>query len=583
MIPHVAFLALVAAAAPKAAPLKTIAETSGFQRTGRYDEVQTLCAAFPARFPGKVTCAPFGATPMGRPMLHLVASDDGVLTPEAAKTKGRPVLFLQGGIHSGEIDGKDAGFMLLRDLLEGKVGEGALGKVTVVFVPVLNVDGHERFGKNHRPNQRGPAEMGWRVTSQNLNLNRDFMKAEAPETQAVERLLHAWDPIVFADLHVTDGAKFQHDVSVSLEPWATGPLGLRVAGKALRAELFADLESKGHLPVGFYPAFNADDDPASGFSYGWPPPRFANAYWAANNRYGVLVETHSWKDFGARVKATYDVCLGLVQQAARNGAAWLQSAADADAAGAKLAGQDVPLLYEPTKQPKSLDFLGYEYVREPSEVSGKPWVRYDEKKPAVWKVPFFDELVPSLTLRAPRGGYLVPPPHASWVADKLKVHGLDFTVLAREQPAAKVQTFRATPRFRGAPYEGRQTVQLDGQWKDDTQPLPAGTLFVPAAQPRLFLAMHLLEPTAPDSLAAWGFFNAHFEQKEYLEDYLAEAFARELLKDPKVKAEFDARLKDEAFAKDPEARLRFFYERHPSFDTRLNLVPVYRTDASPTR
>jgi murein tripeptide amidase MpaA len=571
-------LALLSVALLAAVPLKTTAEMSGFQRTGRYDEVQALCTALAARFTGRVTCAPFGTTPLGRPMLHLVASDDGVLTPRAAKETGRPVLFLQGGIHSGEIDGKDAGFMLLRDLLEGKVGDGALAKVTLVFVPVLNVDGHERFGKNHRPNQRGPAETGWRVNSQNLNLNRDFAKAEAPETQAVLRLLHAWDPIVFADLHVTDGAKFQHDVSVSLEPWATGPEGLKIAGRALKAELFAALEAKAHRPVGFYPSFNADDDPASGFSYGWPPPRFANAYWAANNRYGVLVETHSWKDYGTRVKATYDVCLGLLELTARNGQAWLEAAAAADAAGARQAGQDVTLLYEPTKQARTIDFRGYAYVREASDVSGKPWVRYDERKPVVWKVPYFDELAPSLTLRAPKGGYLVPPPHATWVAQKLEMHGLAFSVLPKDKPNAKVQSFRATPRFRSTPYEGRQTVALQGEWKDDTQPLPAGTLFVPAAQPRLFLVMHLLEPTAPDSFAAWGFFNAHFEQKEYLEDYLAEAFARELLKDPKVKAEFEARLTDEAFAKDPDARLRFFAQRHPSWDSRLNLVPVYRTE-----
>lgn len=571
--------AVLLAGASKAPPLETTAEKSKFQRTGRYDEVEALCTAFVKRFPGRVSCAPFGTTPLGRPMLHLVASEDGVLTPEAAKARRRPVLFFQGGIHAGEIDGKDAGFMLLRDLLEGKVGDGALAKVTLVFVPVLNVDGHERFGKNHRPNQRGPLETGWRVTSQNLNLNRDYAKAEAPETQAVLALQHAWDPILFADLHVTDGAKFQHDVSVTLEPWATGPEGLRVLGQRLRAGLFAELEAKGHRPVGFYPSFERADDPQSGFSYGWPPPRFSNAYWAANNRFGALVETHSWKEYGVRVKATYDVCLGFVTQAARNGAAWLEAAAQADEAGAKLAGKDVVLLYEPTKQPRTIDFLGYEYVREPSEVSGKPWIRYDETKPTTWKVPFFGELAPSLTLKAPKGGYLVPPPHAAWVAEKLKLHGVRFTVLEQPRANAKVETFTAVNvRFRGTPYEGRQTASLEGEWKDDVQDLPKGTLFVPAAQPRLFLAMHLLEPTAPDSFAAWGFFNAHFEQKEYLEDYLAEAFARELLEDPKVKAEFEARLKDEAFARDPDARLGFFYERHPSFDRRRNLVPVYRTE-----
>lgn len=572
------FALLALLAATPAAPLTTAAEQSGWVRTGRFDEVEALCAAFPKRYPGKVRCEKFGTTPLGRPMLSLVASADGTFTPEDCRKKQRPVLLFQGGIHAGEIDGKDAGFWLLRDVLDGKTAPDALKKITLVFVPVFNADGHERFGKNNRPNQRGPEEMGWRVTSQNLNLNRDYLKADAPEMQAMLKLLHRYDPILYADLHVTDGAKFQHDVAVTFEPWATGPEPLRVLGKALRVALFAELEGKGHLPVGFYPSFNKDDDPKSGFSYGWPPPRFSNAYWAANNRYGLLVETHSWKDYAARVKATYDVCAGILRIASEDGARWLKAAREADALVAKQAGADVTLLWEPTKQPKSIDFLGYEYTIEKSEVSGASWIRYDETKPQTWHVLFFDELVPALTLRAPAGGWLVPPPHAAWVAEKLTLHGLQFSALAKALPAAKVQTFRAEPQFRGAPYEGRLTVQVKGVWKDDVQELPAGTLFVPAAQPRLALAMHLLEPVLPDSLVAWGFFNAHLEQKEYMEDYVTELFAREQLQDPAVKAEFEARLKDPGFAKDPGARLRFFYQRHPAFDARLNLVPIYRSE-----
>ncbi|HEY1086205.1 MAG TPA: M14 family zinc carboxypeptidase, partial [Archangium sp.] len=127
-----------------APPLTTVAEESGWLRTGRYEEVERLCAAFPKRYPGKVKCERFGVTPLGRPMLMLVASADGVFTPEQARAKKRPVLLVQGGIHAGEIDGKDAGFWLLRELLEGKVAPKSLSAVTLVFVPVFNVDGHER-------------------------------------------------------------------------------------------------------------------------------------------------------------------------------------------------------------------------------------------------------------------------------------------------------------------------------------------------------------------------------------------------------------------------------------------------------
>ena len=168
----VALLALLApaAAAPRTdstGPLTTESERSGFVRTGRYSEVIALCHAFAKAYPDAVRCDQFGTTPEGRPMMKLVVSRSGALTPEDARAKGLPVLLIQGGIHAGEIDGKDAGFLALRQMLDGEAAKGALEKQVIVFVPVFNVDGHERFAKNNRPNQRGPEEMGWRVTAQN--------------------------------------------------------------------------------------------------------------------------------------------------------------------------------------------------------------------------------------------------------------------------------------------------------------------------------------------------------------------------------------------------------------------------------
>jgi len=141
--------------------LVTEAERSGFERTGRYQEVERLCAAFEATWPRDVKCVAFGKTPELRPMLALVASRSGALTAAAARARGLPVLLLQAGIHAGEIDGKDAGFLALLEMLEGNAAPAALDKAVVVFVPVFNVDGHERFGRWNRPNHAGPAEMGW--------------------------------------------------------------------------------------------------------------------------------------------------------------------------------------------------------------------------------------------------------------------------------------------------------------------------------------------------------------------------------------------------------------------------------------
>ncbi len=565
-----------------ASPLTTLAETSGWARTGRYDEVERLCAAFPKAHPGKVRCERFGTTPLGRPMLALVASADGTLSPAQLQQKRRPVVLLQGGIHAGEIDGKDAGFWLLRELLAGTVAPGALAKVTLVFVPVFNVDGHERFGPNQRPNQRGPEETGWRVTSQNLNLNRDFVKADAPETVAMLSLLRRFDPVAYVDLHVTDGAKFQHDVAVVFEPQRLGSAALQTHGVALRDALLTGLRARGHLPVHFYPSFDVTDDPSSGFSAGWPPPRFANAYWALRHRFGVLVETHSWKDAATRVKATFDVCLGLLEQAALHGAAWREAALAQDEAARALGGQEVVLRWDTTKDSRVIDFEGYAYTRTQSEVSGQPWVRYDESKPETWRLPLREVLVPGATVRAPRVGYVVPPPHAAWVEERLGRHGLVTRRLEKASVARQAQGIKLEVKLGAGSSEGRQRAAVSGAWAPVPDvALPPGSLFVPIAQPYAELVLHLLEPTAPDSLVSWGFFNAHFEQKEYLEDYLAEAWARELLADAGVKAEFDAHLRDAGFAKSPEARLRFFAERHPSWDQALGVLPYYRVDVSP--
>ena len=167
--------------------------------------IRDRCETFARLHPDAVRCVRFGTSPEGRPMQALVASRSGALDPEAAHSAGVPVVLVQGGIHAGEIDGKDAGFLALRELLDGSAAPGALDDAVLVFVPVFSVDGHERFGAWNRPNQRGPREMGWRTTAQNLNLNRDYAKADAPEMQAMLALVEAWDPIAYVDLHATNG------------------------------------------------------------------------------------------------------------------------------------------------------------------------------------------------------------------------------------------------------------------------------------------------------------------------------------------------------------------------------------------
>lgn len=589
VIKHAAFasialsIAQLASAASAPAALTTLAEQTGDRRTGRYEEVERLCPAFQQRWPNQVRCIEFGRTPEGRPMLALVASAEGTLDAEAARRAGRPVVLMQGGIHAGEIDGKDAGFRALRHMLEGTAAKGALNNATLLFVPVFNVDGHERFGRWNRPNQVGPEEMGWRTTSQNLNLNRDYAKADAPEMHAMLRLLNQWDPILYVDLHVTDGAKFEHDVSYTGEPVLAGIEPIRQVGAAVLDELVKRAAKHGSLPVDFYPSLLRDDDPTSGFAVSVSPKRFSTGYWASHNRIAVLVETHSWKDYPTRVRITYQTIVSLMEMAARDGKKWLAAAKAADEQAAKIGGTTVALSYTNSEHTRPIEFRGYEYRREPSAISGALLTRYDDKRPQIWRIPLFDEVKPSITVVAPRGGYLVPASRARMVGEKLNLHGIEFRTLGQALGTVEVEVFRAT-KATPAPgtFEGRSTFALQGEWSNEKRDIAAGALFVPIAQAKSQLAMTLLEPRDPDSLASWGYFASAFEKKEYMEAYVAEEVAEEMLrKNPALRREFESRLEDPEFARNPAARLEFFYRRHSSWDERFNLYPVFRTDSSP--
>ena len=576
---YVVLAALLAASPLPAADLRTHAERSGYRETGRYAEVERLCKEFQSTYPAQVRCFRFGTSPEGRTMWALSANAEGVLTPEQGRRADLPVVLFQGGIHAGEIDGKDAGFRVLRELLEQPGADSPLHKQVLLFVPVFNVDGHERFAAWNRPNQRGPAQMGWRTTALNFNLNRDYMKADAPEMQHMLDLVREWDPLFYVDLHVTDGAQFRHDISVQVEPKYAGDAGLQSIGRRFQDGVLDELRQGGSLPLPYYPSFIENDNPASGFADGVSSPRFSTGYFLLRNRFGVLVETHSWKTYPQRVDATARSIRAMLRQVAGNGKTWQAQARAADAAAAKLGGQPVALDYTHSPKARPIDFLGYAYTRTPSAVSGGLMTRYDETTPEVWTLPLFDDIQPKLSVTAPRGGYLIPPMYAATLGPQLARHGIAFTPMKTPQTAA-VSEFRAeTVSFSKASFESRQTLSITGQWQAARSDIPAGTLFVPIAQAKARLVMALLEPEAPDSYLAWGLFNNHFERKEYMEDYVAEAVARDMLKDPAVRAAFDRRLaEDKAFAESPSQRLDFFAQRHASWDTRYRLYPVRRAE-----
>ncbi len=360
-------------------------------------------------------------------------------------------------------------------------------------------------------------------------------------------------------------------------PSASGPLA---TPRALSTALQARITALGHLPLPFYPSFVVDDDPASGFEDGEPPPRFSHGYASSRGRLGVLVETHSWNTYPSACARHVPRRSQALLEQARARAPARAAADDADLADARLAGEDVVLLWKATAQARTIDFRGYRYQRTPSEISGATWTQYDETAPELWHIPLRDQLEPALTVTAPRAGYLVEAGFADAVAARLDAHAIRYVRLDAPFVDAGAEVFRAT-KVTYAPFEGRSRATVEGGWAREAIEVGAGALWVDLAQPRARLVLHLLEPTAPDSLVAWGLINAVFEQKEYLEGYIAEAVARQMLTDPAVQAAFDAALADPELAASPQRRLQWFHRRHPSWDAELDRIPWFRLDAAP--
>jgi hypothetical protein len=277
--------------------------------------------------------------------------------------------------------------------------------------------------------------------------------------------------------------------------------------------------------------------------------------------------------------ASYDFLRALLERAVTDASAWQDATRRARTADLQLGGKDVPVAWESGPHTVDLAFPGYAYTRRDSALTGGTWIDYDERKPEVWHVPLRDTLAPKTSARVPVGGYVIDGGFAPIVAHALDAHGISYIEL-QSQPTLEVEAFRATKVTPQPSFEGRMRMQLDGAWAKETRTLDRGAIFVPIRQPDARVIVNLLDPAGPDSLAQWGEFAACFERKEYMETYVAEAAAREMLaRDPSLRAQLDAAITaNPALATSPKAKLDWFYRRHPSWDERENLLPVYRTD-----
>lgn len=556
----------------------TCYEKSEYLSTPRYAETIDFCKKLDKASP-LLHYTTFGKSPEGRDLPLLIVDKNGNFTPEAVRKSGNAVLLIQACIHAGESDGKDAGLMLLRDMAVYKKKLNGLDHVTILFIPIFNTDGHERFGPYNRINQNGPDEMGWRTTSQNLNLNRDYMKADAPEMQAWLKLYTKWLPDFFVDCHATDGADFQYTMTYALETLGnTEKVLTSWTENVCRKYLVSEMKKSG-FPVFPYVQFRNWHDPRSGLTMGVSPPMLSQGYNAMRNRPGLLIETHMLKPYKSRVASTYAMLSHTIELLNKEYKTLQTIIAKADAytAGVEFRKEPFPVNFtESYADSTKVEFLGFEYSIDTSDLTGGLWFKYDNQKPTKWQLTLFPDCKADKFVSLPEA-YLIPP-QCGLIIERMKLHGIKMMLLTHQLTClVKTSRFRQV-RWAQKPYEGHHKLTYNLTDTVEQRTFPTGTMLVELNQRTARIIAHLLEPVSPDSFAAWGFFDSYMEQKEYAESYVMEVLARKMLLDsPALKAEFEQKkATDKAFASNPDEMLNWLYEKSPYGDSRMNLYPVGR-------
>lgn len=548
----------------------TYFERSGLTGSPRYDESMDYFRQFEKRTPFAKMFT-IGTSPQGRAIECLVVAKGKEFTPKSARKSGKAIVLIQNGIHAGEIEGKDASMILLREILVTKEKFHLLDNIILLVIPILSVDGHERISRFNRPNQNGPDEMGWRTNSHNLNLNRDYMKADTLEVRAFLKLFSAWLPDLFIDNHTTNGADYQYHVTYALERGPNiDPKIARWGQDVFLPFVRESVEAKGFLTAP-YIQFKAGTI-ESGLVDAPAPPRLSTGYTAVQNRLGLLVETHSLKPYENRVRSTFAMNVAALEIVHRDHRTLKALNAAADSSTARL--KTLPLVLDVSEKPTPFLFKGFRTGVEISEITGAEVERYSEA-PIEFEIPMYNSITASRRVKIPTA-YIIPMEFLSLI-EIMQIHGIRIEQLQKETQLTVEQLTFERYSFAAKPYEGRARVDVSCTSSKKIATFPKGTFIIQTAQRTRRVITHLLEPESPDSFVAWGFFNAFFERKEYAEAYVMEPVAQNMLKaSAGLRHEFEERMKEKAFRDDPAARLDFFYQRSPFFDINERKYPIYR-------
>ncbi|MDE3234825.1 MAG: M14 family metallopeptidase [Bacteroidota bacterium] len=514
-----------------------------------------------------------GITDAGYPLHLLLYSADKTFNPEQWHQQNKIVLLINNGIHPGEPDGIDASMMLLRDITEGKIK--CPKNVVLAVIPIYNIGGSLNRNSFSRVNQNGPLAYGFRGNAQNLDLNRDFTKCDSKEAQIFAALFHWLNPDIFMDNHVSDGADYQHTMTLLTTHHSklNSVLG-EFLHSTFEPALFKEMQEK-KWPMCPYVNFE-EGNPQKGWDAFYDPPRYSSGYTTLFQTLGFVPETHMLKPFSQRVWSTYALMQTMIDQASFFSTQIIKKRKEALAAIAS--EKEFPLGWKvDSTRSDQIPFSGYEPGIKKSEVTGMNRLFYDHSKPFTKDVTYYNYLKPLNSVEKPMA-YLIPQGwHA--IIELLQLNNVKMQQLKHdstiEVQAYRIESFKTLPR----PYE-KHYKHSDVRVISQLQKIHflKGDYIIPTGYCTDRFVVEMLEPTGDDSYFAWNFFDAILQQKEGYSDYRWEDIAAGYLQfHPDLRNELEEKKKaDTAFAASAHAQLDFVYKHSPYYEPAHLRYPVYR-------
>lgn len=522
------------------------------------------------------TMSASGMTDIGQPLHVFVLSSDKTFTPQQAKAKGKVVIMVNNAIHAGEPDGVDASYELASMYTSNPKLLPA--NVVLVIIPVYNIDGYLNRGTNSRANQNGPAEYGFRGNAKNLDLNRDFIKADAQNTISFEQIFQQWKPDALIDNHVSDGADYQYVMTlIATQRNKLHPLLATYMDTKLVPALYTSMQQAGNPMCPYVETIG--ETPESGLVAFLESPRFATGYAALFNCIGFVPETHMLKPYNDRVWATYELMVCFVNQCSKDAAEIVRLHAEADAQ--TKTQKAFPLKWElDTTRYDLIDFKGYEATHVISRVSGLPVLQYDRSKPYEKKIRYYNTYVPSLTVHAP--AVMIVPQAWKDVIYRLQVNGVEMRRLVRDTVIAVTYLYVKDVKAPASPYEGHYNHRntLADEKKAEGH-FYAGDYVIVLNQTANRYIVETLDPRGDDSFFAWNFFDGILGQKEWFSDYVFDPKAETIVNEnPAIRAELQtAKAADTSLAASQWLQMNFIYQRSAYKEPTHMRYPVARLDS----